>query len=267
MIVSFENSLEKRTEHNQDHPVCLHLFTIFTDQGHINELFLISHTPKWSGDIFFKIIPLKTEFFWHHKLIDNTVLTVLPSKWWLWYSLREQTLRIGDHIKAHGDQEYGVHFAVHEEYCWRKKCAWQWEKKWKGLEKSSNWLATATVIIIFMIFKDHVDDNVDQSCKNWKHCGRVLLGNWASPRGRRDHHTTPPPPILIVTVTIWRKKKEKTNTETTRIRKTTTRKNDHILAFQPMRSVCKIKPALDYFSSFLRFCSTISCLVFFSIFL
>ena len=83
--------------------------------------------------------------------------------------------------------------------------------------------------------------------ENWKHCGRVLLGNWASPRGRRDHHTTPPPPILIVTDTIWRKKKEKTNTETTRIRKTTTRMNYHILAFQPMRSVCKMKPALDYF--------------------
>ena len=95
-----------------------------------------------------------------------------PSKWWLWYSLREQTLRIGIaeadghheydvHFAFHGGHEYNVHFAFHEECCWRKNVVSNEKRKWKGLEKCPKWFVTVTVIIIFMVFKDHVDYNVD----------------------------------------------------------------------------------------------------------
>ena len=87
-----------------------------------------------------------------------------PSKWRLWCSLREQTLRIGDHIVAYHDHEYDVHFAFHGECRWRKNVVLSNEKrKWKGLEKCPKWFVTVTVIIIFMIFKDHVDYNVDHN--------------------------------------------------------------------------------------------------------
>ena len=79
--------------------------------------------------------------------------------------------------------------------------------------------------------------------ENWEHCGRVLLGNWASPWGRRDHHTTPPPPVLIVTVTMWGKGQIQEQRQIEK--KDKDKEVSH--PFQPMRFVFRIKPALDYF--------------------
>ena len=62
--------LKERTWRSQDKFVCLHLLAILTCQGHISEILVISQASKSTIGILLEVIPLQTEFFWHHNKRD-----------------------------------------------------------------------------------------------------------------------------------------------------------------------------------------------------
>ena len=49
----------------------MYIYNIKSDfAGHISQrLLVMSHIPKSRHNIFFEIIPLQTEFFWHHNMM------------------------------------------------------------------------------------------------------------------------------------------------------------------------------------------------------
>ena len=62
--------LKEWTWRSQDYFVCLYLLATFTCQGHISEILVISQASKSTIGILLEVIPLQTEFFWHHNKRD-----------------------------------------------------------------------------------------------------------------------------------------------------------------------------------------------------
>ena len=71
--------LEEGTWRGQNHLVCLHLLTIFTDQGDISEALVRSQVSKGGADVILEVIPLKTQLFWccHFFIADTKLMLYL----------------------------------------------------------------------------------------------------------------------------------------------------------------------------------------------
>ena len=65
MFVSPKYFLKERTGGSQDNLMSLQLLTIFTGQGYVSEIFVISEPSKCKVYICFEIIPLQTKLFRH----------------------------------------------------------------------------------------------------------------------------------------------------------------------------------------------------------
>ena len=70
MFAPLEYFLKEGTWSSQDDFVCLQLLTILTCQSHISELLVVLQTSKSRTDVLIEVIPLQTEFYWHHTDIN-----------------------------------------------------------------------------------------------------------------------------------------------------------------------------------------------------